>query len=526
MSILDRLIRRGGEDGAELPRWKDISVELAAGAESYKQQHPDEAANIDAFLAALDGDGRRRYPKARGAEEVPASPDALARFYLSGDRMTAYACVFPPLPGGADLTLERLHQDLRYEGIAYGLLEDGMRECVERKRYLEIFPIARGRLPRDGEDGGIDELFEKMEETRLEVSDGAAIDFSDGKLAPSVRAGDAVCRVRPSVPGEDGVDVTGQALPCREVKSVEVPAGENTRLEPDGQTLSAAADGVLYFKEGRFCVRPQKLVAVDLDGPAGTCVIRGDLYIRGSVAGGAVVEASGDVIIAGEVRDAQVISTGGTIRVQQGVHGVEGKTLLKAARQLQAAVIESARAEAGGDVVSEVIMGSEVSSGGSVFVTGGRGLILGGSVQAAREVRCQQIGNITGKRNRIAVGYSPASAAERERIAKALAETSDTLDKLWKNIGDLRRIGKLPQEKKELLGRLVEQRALYEEQKDKLKAEQKELRETMRAASTGQIVCRSLYPATEIQIGAYRMEAAAQESNCRIRVQGESIVLR
>ncbi len=525
MSIFDRLIRRG-EDGAELPRWKDVSLALAGSAESYKQQHPDEAAAIDAFLAALGNDGRRRYPKVRGTEETPAPQNALARFYLSEDRMKAYLCVFPPLSGGAEMTLEALRKDLHYEGISFGLLEDQMRSYAGQKRYLEILPIAQGRPPRDGEDGGLEELFEQKEEARLEVPSGTVIDFSAGKLMPSVRAGDAVCHIRPPVPGEDGVDVTGQVIPCRQSETIEIPAGENTRLEPDGLTLCAAIDGILYFKDGCFCVRPQKIVAVDLDGPAGTCSIQGDLFIRGSVDGGAVVEATGDVIIAGEVRDGQVISTGGTIRVQQGVHGVAGKTVLKAARQLQAAVIETARAEAGGDVISEVIMDSEVSSGGSVFVTGGRGLILGGQVQAAREVRCQQIGNITGKRSRITVGYSPATAAERDRIAAALAETSDTLDKLWKNIGDLRRAGKLPPEKQDLLNRLVEQRALYEEQKDKLKTEQKELREKMRAASTGQITCRDLYPTTEIQLGAYSTEIAAQETNCRIRVHGEGLVLR
>lgn len=441
--------------------------------------------------------------------------------------MTAYLCIFPPLGRGAELTAEKLRSDLHFEGIRYGILEPELRRCVAEKRYLEIIPIARGTFPRDGEEGELIEYLPRELNMTLEVAPNATIDFSNGNLVRTVRKDEVLCRACLPVPGVEGTDVTGEVFPCRQPEAIVIPAGKNTRLSPDGTTLCAAIDGILYTNGKDYCVRPQRIFSDNLASFEGELKIEGDLYIPGDIAGGATIEAFGDIIIGGEVRNAHVVSRGGSIRVQKGVLGVEGKTYLSAARQVQAPVIESARVEAKDNVIAETIVDSEVYSGGSVSALGGRGIILGGHIQAAKDILCQQIGNLAEKRTKLTAGYIAGISDEYERVEKQLSETGAVLGKLWENIGSFRKLGsRMTLEQKELLGWLVEQRALYEKEERGLKTEKKELCEKARAYGAGRIICQRLYPVVEVQVGLHKVEYRNPEIDCRIHVREGVISLR
>ena len=428
---------------------------------------------------------------------------------------------------GADITAEKLLADLHFAGIRYGILEKELERCAAEKRYLEILPIARGTLPRDGEEGELMEYFPRNTNMTLEIAPNETIDFSDGSLVQTVRKDEVLCRVRLPVPGVEGTDVTGEVFLCRQPEAIEIPAGKNTRLSPDGTTLYAAIDGILYSNGKDYCVRQQRIFSDNLASFEGELKIEGDLYIPGDIAGGATIEAFGDIIIGGEVSNAHIVSRGGTIRVQKGVRGVEGKTYLSAARQVQALAIECARVEARDNVIAETIVDSEVRSGGSVSVLGGRGIILGGQIRAAKDIVCRQIGNLAEQRTRLTAGYIDGISDEYERVEKALSETGAVLGKLWENIGSFRKLGsRLTLEQKELLGWLIEQRALYEKEERDLKAEKKELCRKANACAAGRILCQRLYPVAEVQVGLHKVEYRNPEIDCRIRVREGVISLR
>ncbi len=529
MSFLDRFIHGDENAHAEENEWRKISNGLHHNVDEYKMKHPDQVEFLDTALITLDDLVRRRYRRTRVEGNTRPPQDALTYFFLTPDRMNAYVCVLPPADGGADITEEQLRSDLSYSGISYGIMEDRVSELYSAKPYLKIIPIAKGTAPRDGEEGHIEELFEQHIETKLEVKPNERIDFNKAHLIQTVHEGDPICHIIPSIPGQDGVDVTGMTVPCRKAEEVQIPIGQYTKLSPDGRSLLAALDGVLHVtgKHGdvaEYSVRPQRLFTGDLSSFAGILHIQDSLFVPGNVFGGMNIEAGGDVIISGEVRDATIVSLTGTIRVQKGIRGVEGKTTLRARNQVQAPVIESATITSGGDVISETILNSEISSGGAVSVTGGRGMILGGHIRAERLVSCQQIGNLTGRRTKITVGLSMEDAAKRERLQNELAQTRETLDKLWGNISTLRRLGsRATPEQKTLLDQLVEQRSLYEQQEKQLKADWKELMKTLKAAAQGHVFCAQLFPVTEVQIGLYRQEFTFAETGCNIHVYGESL---
>lgn len=527
VSIFDRFVsKETGEPQRKsshpTPYRKMFSELEASGAEA-KERCPDDRGTIEDFVWALKEASRARYKKALEGEMKPMK--AEAKFFLSKDRMSAYACLLPPENDGAELTLEEFLGDLRYEGIRYGVLqEDIQREFA--LGYFHLFPVARGKLPQAGEDGKVTELFQRRKNMRLEVQNGSEVDFSQDVQLQPIRKGAVICLIRSPKEGTDGIDVTGQELPYPPVADAQVPQGKNTVIGRGGQALTAGVDGILYMENDRFCVHEQKIIDGDLDQFQGTLRVSGNLYIGGNVDGGVDVEASGEIVINGKMGQARVIA-GGTVRVQKGIYGTEGKTSLTVAGQVQAPVVEWAEIEAGASVISETISNSDIRCNGTVYAMSGRGMIVDSQIRAGDSVLCMRIGNLAGGRSRFSIGYPPHIPETWERVRAELAAVQATLDKLWDPITALRKKGsRISEGEQTLLERLVEQRDLYIEQREVLTAELRLVNKALDRKSKGRIRCEKLFPFLDVQIGRLTEELTTMEEFCNIHVEENGILLK
>lgn len=526
MSLFDRFvpkevkeIKETDEPEKKPPRldpYKKLRSELDKAANEAKEQYPDDREIIDAFFQALKRFWETRFKRAAKGESKAA--EMWPRFFLSEDRMSAYACVFPPENGEDRMTLEEFLGNMRYEGIRYGMLQEQIQRELDLG-CLRIFPVARGKAPQAGEDGNITDLFRQSGNLRLEVRDGEQMDFSQDIQFQPIRKGAVICLIRPPKPGIDGMDVTGQELPSPQPASLFIPQGENTAVGKGGQALVALEDGLLYHKDDRFCVHAQKIIDGNLDQFQGTLRVSGNLYIEGNVDGGAKIEVSGDVFIKGKLGQA-CVTAGGTIRVQQGVYGTQGKTLLMAGHQVQAPVMEWAEIEAGDSVFAETISNGAIRCCGTVYVTGGRGMIVDSRIRAGGSVLCLRIGNLAGGSSQFSVGYPPDISVQWEKLKAELEEVQTTLDQLWTFITDLRKKGtRISDKEKEVLDQLVEQRDLYNEKRETLKTEIKEVNRELGKKSKGNVVCEKLYPSLTVQIGRSVETITTEEDACRIRVE-------
>lgn len=528
MSIFDRFVSKEAGDQERKPfhptPYKKACSELEAAGRGAKAQYPDDSKVLDDFVRALKEACRARYERAAGGDARAAK--AEAHFFLSEDRMSAYACVLPPEDGGEGLGVEEFLEDMRYEGIQFGVLQ----EEVERELalgYLRIFPAARGRMPHPGEDGNVTELFQRSKNMSLLVQEGSQVDLSqDIQLLP-IRKGAVICLIRAAKPGTDGMDVTGQTIPSPEPVSPVIPQGKNTVIGRGGQALTAGADGILYIKDDCFCVHEQKIIDGDLDQFQGTLQISGNLYIGGNVDGGVEIEASGEIVINGKVGRDRVISMCGTIRVQQGIYGTKGKTSLSAAGQVQSPVIEQAQIEAGTGVIAETISNSSVRCGGTVYALSGRGMILDSTIRAGESILCLRVGNLAGGHSQFSVGYPPHLPESWERLKTELAEVQSTLERLWQFITDLRKKGnRISDGEKSVLDQLVEQRDLYIEKREALKNELKAVNKELDKKSKGRIRCEKLYPSLEVQIGRATETIETAEEACNIRVEESRMLFK
>lgn len=527
LALFDRLVPRGtGEQKRKLfapaPCMNKFS-ELDETSREAKEQYPDDVKIVDEFTWVLKQTCKARYKKAL-EEQQPLK--AEARFFLAEDRMSAYACLLPPENKGDEITLDEFLEDMHYEGINFGILQEQVKQEFEAG-YLHIFPVARGKLPQEGQDGKVTELFQRRRNMGLEVQNASQVDFGEDVPLQPIRKGSVICLIRLPRAGTDGMDVTGQTLPCPKTVRARIPQGENTIINRGGQALTAGVDGILYIENDQFCIHEQKIIDGDLDQFQGTLRISGNLYVGGNVDGGANIEASGDIVINGRVGRARVTSTGGTIRVQRGIYGASGKTFLKAAGQVQSPVVEQAVLTVGTSVITETILNSEVQSGGTVYVMSGRGMIVDSVIRAGDSILCQRAGNLAGGRNQFSVGYPPEVPENWKRVKAELADVQATFEKLWETTTGLRRKGsRMSGEEQELLERLLEQRGLYAEKREALAGELKELNAVLSKKTKGRIRCEKLFPLVEVQIGRVAETITTEEELCEIHAADNKIFLR
>lgn len=527
MSIFDRFVsKEAGEQKRSsffpAPAQKLVS-ELDAAVAEAKSKYPDDVDAVNGFARVLTKASKTRRKKVQEAGQKPMK--AEIHFFLAEDRLSAFACVFPPENGGDGITSEEFLGDLNVEGITYGLLKEEISQNLSLG-YFHIFPVARGKLPQLGEDGKVTELFRRCQQTRLEVDDSSLVDFSEDIPLQPIRKGTAICLVSPPRAGINGMDVTGLELPCPETVSAFIPQGTNVVLDKGGRALSAGVDGMLYIDNDRFCIHEEKIIDGDLSEFQGSLEISGNLYVNGDVDCGAHITASGDIVINGQIRQARVVSTNGTIRAQKGVYGTSQKTILTAAVQIQAPVLECAEIDAGTNVISERIADSVIRCKGSVHAKGGRGMIINSTIQAGGSIQCLRIGNLSGGCCRFSVGYPPNVPESWELFSTELSQAQATIKKLWDSIAILRKKGsRISDSEKSLLDQLVEQRELYLQRVDTLKKELNSANQILDKKSSGRIQCEKLHPVLEVRIGRATEKITTEEENCNIHVVSNTIQL-
>ncbi len=522
MSIFDKISRRNDEAASRARerkrRYNELTDRLVSNIKNNQSASPEDAHFFKAALSFLKGK-MRRYIEDR-ENDTPLG--ARACFLVSEDRMRAFTCVLPPEEGGEEITLDEFQRARHYEGIDCGILEENEQRIVQGRQYLRLIQIAQGKLPENGKAGIVSNMFKRCPVLTIDVPEEEEVDFGVEVPIQIVQKGAVLCKIQPSVPGKDGMDVMGNVLPCESVDDFTVLYGKNTSMSEDGRSLLADTDGIVFWDEDGWTVR--KATVFEGNVVDKNIDIAGHLYVNGDVRDGASVTATGDIVIMGEVCGARVDSRNGSIRV---IRGIKSDSQVKSKVQVQASVMSDSRVEAGEHVYAGVIEQCDVVSGGTICVGGEHGLILGGYVKAKDKIRCLKVGNMSGTNTRLAVGYKPELAKELEDVQPVLAEVQGTLGMLRKNISALRMAGNtLSQEKRKVLDQLVEQRKAYEQKEADLLKRQKTVQEELRKARSGSVSYRELWPVTEVRIGDKVGIFNSQEKNGNVHVFAGNVVVK
>lgn len=538
MSILDFLGKKG--EGKFSNMGRNLSQKMMDEIRSNIQQdfgcQPEKKSELDCFCTVLDQEikeyvksGQTADPE-DGQEPNSLAVDALSVFHVTEDHMEAYACILSPLNGGAEMTQEHFLEDMRYGGITFGIDHEAVSRLVSEQNYLRIVQVARGQWPVDGEDGQLEELFERKQEQPLELNENElreGVDFRNRNRLQPIHKDGIICRIKEPVMAQEGSDVSGRPLEGKAGEPVRIPQGANTRLSEDGLLLLADISGIVITAGEDFTVQKLNVIEKDIDASDGDLEFDGNVLIQGNMKDNVTIKASGNIIIEGALQGGNVIS-GGTIRVHGEIKGTT-EIQLCADKQIQCTIMEHAAAVAKEDICAEIIADSTVvSESGCIYAMMGRGLIFGSNVKAHKSIHAKKIGNVSGCENSFTLGYAPDHEKEIAALRSELEETQSICEKLRKNVSDMQAAGMNRQrDKRDLYNKVVEQQTLYEELKRKKSKKLKDLEIRLHSSkSSVSLYCDEIHPVTRVHIRGQEMKIQSRETDCRIHMPVDQILLK
>lgn len=284
---------------------------------------------------------------------------------------------------------------LSRNNIVFGILGDRIRDFCKSGNYAEPLLCARGVTPVDEKRGTLEYRFHRDPKLKpLEREDGT-VDYQNLGIVQNVAKGDVLCRIIPPVPGKDGTDVYGHAVPCRKGVLPPLPGGSNTRVSEDGLTLTAAVDGCVEYKNAIVSINEVFNVRGDVGNASGNVDFVGTVVVQGDVREGFSIRAGGDIEVRGIVEGAR-LEAGGNIVIACGMNGMNRGTLT-ADGSISVQYLENATTKCGGDIRADSILNSCVTAGGSIVVRGRNGLLAGGHYTAGKSVVANTIGRGGGK---------------------------------------------------------------------------------------------------------------------------------
>lgn len=456
--------------------------------------------------------------------KAPASPnlDAQVEVFVASDKLSAWLLVYPPVGKGRELESKMLTTALERNEVTYGVVEELLDSLPENSgRYFRLYLAAQGRRVVDGTDGSIQDMFPRVKKQQLKVGEFERVNYTELNLVHNVKNGDVICKIIEPTSGRPGRTVLGKAIEAKEGKPAVVPRGRNTDLSKDGKCLVAMREGHVEFIGQSFQVKPVLEITGNVDYSTGNINFLGDVHVHGNICGGFVVRAMGSVTVDGVVESC-TIEAGGDLTVVKGVKG-DHQCVIQVHQNLYAKYLESALVCVKENVQTDSIINSSVFSDGVVEVCSGRGVIAGGKIWAASEVRANIVGTRSRSGTSIRLGGLPSQHFEYERLLHKIARREEEIEKLenqpdgmmkWKTLPDLKM--KLSADKNKL-----KQYEKYLEEDKSEEAGQEGQQDSRR------LICGIAFPETEITIGDASLRLNSEEWKCTaMLIRGEVTLLR
>jgi uncharacterized protein (DUF342 family) len=400
---------------------------------------------------------------------------------------------------------------LRAQGVVHGVLVDQVRTIVYEKLYVTNLLVARGQKAEEGQDGRLEFLFEHAPEVlsgKIENDE----DWNEINIIHCVTANQPLVRRVPSVPGSDGITVTGKKVEPHAVVDVALPAAPGTKVcEDDPNVLVAAIDGTVRFDPGRVAVDKLMSVRGDVNISVGNIDFHGSVRIGGNVLPGFRVRATGDIHIGGYVEAADVYS-GGSVWIARSILGPR-PSRIQAEKDIRARIASNSILRAGGDItIQGEVVNCRLRSGRNISVgaqNGVRSRIVGGETFVAQELYAVDLGSSRGAPTIVNVTQEANEAVRREQrlitevMSSIRAERSLMEERLVK-LAQLREFGQLSwsQLTIRLLARLKESVAQIDSHLQHLQGQLEDCQARLAEIPAPRVVVYgTLLPGTTITIG-------------------------
>ena len=444
---------------------------------------------------------------------------------LSLDNMLVRCKFYPESEGGRKITRENIQDELLHQKIVYGIDENMIANLLHDREYCTEYLIGKGTPPTLGKDAKIEYYFSTHKSLKPKHNDDGSVNYHDLNIISKVEKGQLIARLIPESPGEPGRDVLGSELKPRDVHSLKLSFANNIRVSESGTELYSEVTGHASLVQGKVFVSGVYEVPADVDNSIGDINYPGNVYVKGNVKSGFIIHANGDIIVEGVVEGAQLYA-GGQIIVKRGIHGM-GKGLLSAKGNVVIKFIEGAVVKCGGYVETESIIQSNVSANSEVIVSGGKGLIRGGSVRVSNKVSARVIGSTMGIATHIEVGIEPKKLERYTQLQQEAKDIGKKIEKIRPILMNYREKLKsgvaLPPEKLHYMKTQVIALKALQQQFAPINEEVNLLRMEFIEAGRSKIEVRDvIYPGVTITISELSMTTNKERNYCQfVKEDGE-----
>ena len=446
---------------------------------------------------------------------------------VAEDRMEAYITFSSPMNKGREMTRGDVIALLERENvIPTDKLVDA---AMTNKRHGRRVLVAQGQEPINGTDGFLQFHFDRSNiKPKPKIMEDGTVNFKQLGTFRLCNRGDVLVTSVPAREGQDGQDVYGRPMSAPKARpSAPIPRGKGTVLSEDGLHLIADVSGQLLLQDGKINISPHLEIAGNVDNSTGNIDFNGQVTIRGNVVSGFTVKAVGNIEVFGVCEAAKLVSAEGSIVLGNGVQGAD-KGDLTAAIDVTAKFIESCKVTAGGNITADSIMKSHIKCDGSVNVSGKNGLLVGGTLVAGEKLVARTIGSPMGTLTDIEVGGSPKELTrQKEMIAEFnnVKAEYEKCDKAVTTLNVMRQKDQLTDDKKAILVKMVNMKMVYRDKMSKMQEEIDSITRSL-AVSVGTVsASKVIRPGVRVTIGNSQMTIRDELSNCRLRNNGEKIVI-
>ena len=300
---------------------------------------------------------------------------------ITFDEMEAYM-LLPEPEQGTGYTDSQIRQEMAARGITTGIDEQRISDMLEGHTYNAELLVAQGKKPVDGTDGYYEYKFDTNFDGKPKLLPDGSVDYWSVHSIESVTAGQVIAVYHPAVSGEDGMSVKGRLVPAKHGREQMPLKGKGFDRMDDEVTYTASMDGKIEMQNDRIVVLPVHEVSGNAELAEGNIDFRGDIVIHGNVESGVNIRATGSITIDG-VAEACMLEAGKDIILRGGMLG-GNKASVKTKGAITAKFFEFTNILCEGDLQADVLMDCSVICHGQIRLTGRKGSIIGGKVQAIR----------------------------------------------------------------------------------------------------------------------------------------------
>jgi len=427
----------------------------------------------------------------------------ICKVFIDKEKLTATLIIessdIPLIP------LDKLYDFLQINNIKYGIIDNILKDISENPLlYLnKPIEIAKGKEAINGIDAKIIWVYKDKMISNDKSTDKNRINFREFNQIISVKKGELVAKIIQPTLGTEGITVTGEIISAKTGKNIEFHLGKNVYANEEKTEVYANIDGqVLVTDNNKINIIPVLEINTDLNLQIGNINFSGSVIINGNVPSGYKVIAEGDIKVNGNVEGSELLSKG-DIYIRDGFIGNKIGKLIATGNIHLLYVLEGEVYAGKSLYVTQSILHSNVRAKDEVICDSGKGVIIGGKIQATKRVRAKVIGNNIATSTIIEVGVSPEIREKLSLIKQKIKSINLELDKAEKGILVLKQqYSKIDvsQEKQLLLEKLL---TIYSQKKielDTLLKSQTELNDELRN-SKGEIeILQEIFPGVKIVI--------------------------